>query len=218
MRPPAGLRMRGNSSAVEVPVPPIRAVGPRFRGHAVMAHPLRHRSADRPRDLALRVGHGDVLIGNAESREGNQQIVDRSRALRLGDVGCERVRIMRDPALRVLAPARVLPHDRSPDRPADLHRLRRPALGRDRLFEDIERFWPVGCQVLFRIARVGLDAHQIAPVAAAIGESPRDVTVAADDETGQAGKGHAGDALGGRRPDWIGKHHRRAIPDDRHAD
>ena len=123
---------------------------------------------------------------------------------------------MSDPVLRVLAPARVLPDDGTPDGPAHRERLRGGALGGERFLEYLECFRSLRRQVFVRVVRIGFDPHQVTPVAAGVGESPRDVAVAADDHVGETGQRHAGDLL--RRPIGIGKRQRRAIPDDRHAD
>ena len=53
--------------------------------------------------------------------------------------------------------------------------------------EDVEGLGPIGCQVLAGIARIGLDADQVAPVTAAVREAPRDVPVAATTMLGRPG-------------------------------
>ena len=147
------------------------------------------------------------------------QVVDRPRALRSGDVGRQRVRIVRHPALRVLAAARVLPDDRSPDRPANRDRLRRRRPWR-RWFRRRPRTASarpasgscVGSRGSGSMRTRSLQSppllvnpHATWPLLPTTRPGmPGSVTPVMR---------WLVDGL-----DGIGKHHRRAIPDDRHAD
>ncbi len=72
---------------------------------------------------------------------------------------------------------------------------------------------PSGVEVLRRIVRVWFDADEVAPIAAAVGEAPRHVAVAADDHGGKARQAEARDAQRVGRLHGIREGERGAVPD-----
>ena len=89
----------------------------------------------------------------------------------------------RHPRDGVFAPARIMPHDGTPDRLADFDRHARAAFHVDGLARDLER--PHSGRRAIAILRPwgrALDDDEVAPVAVRVGEAPGDVPVAAGDQ------------------------------------
>ena len=105
----------------------------------------------------------------------------------------------------------------TPDRPAHVCRLRAIAWFAEtgRIGHVCERLRSGRRQVAIGVARIGLDEDEVAPVAAGIRESPRDIAVTADDHARQPGQRDTGH----RHRLAAATHGQRcAIPDVRHVD
>ena len=66
----------------------------------------------------------------------------------------------------------------------------------DRLLEAVERPPAIGRAIAIRIGRIDFEQDDVAPVALRVGETPRDVRVAADHHGGNTGKRDADQAMG----------------------
>ena len=177
----------------------------------------RRRSSTR---CARRVGHRHVLVGNAEAGDGRHQLVDRSRALGPGDVGGERVRHRARPSAarirgRARPSTRPVPRSSSGSAPSSRPRPSRRSFPRRRRTPSARRasgtsFGSRGSGSMrtrsLQSPPVLVNPHATWPLLPTT-------------RLGNAGQRDAGDALvWPRAARRIGKDHRRAIPDDRHAD
>jgi len=87
----------------------------------------------------------------------------------------------------------VVAHHRAPDRVHDLQFHRRPAPHGDAFHDFLIHPRTRRCEVAAGVAGIGLHDHPVQPVAVAVGESPRDPAVGADDKSGCPGQGDAHD-------------------------
>ena len=125
--------------------------------------------------------------------------------------------LVSDPADRPRPVLMIVIHDRAPNRRDDLQLLVGRVLDLDGLHVMVEFAWAVGRQIRIAIIRIRLDNHNVAPISLAVGESPSDVAIAADDDrrsAGQRASSHVTQVFVsiGNRPGESG-----AIPDVGHA-
>ena len=206
--------MRGYSSGVRQPVQPPPGVAPRVRqGRIVVAHapapgPSTTSRCDRPHRRPENSAPARRRDWRRAARL-RRSSRSRSRAC-AGWWRADRARSRR-------ARAADLRHRRRRSVPSawSARRAYRHPRRRDleHLVAILERLGAVWREIPVGILRIGLDDDQVGPVAVAVGETPRDVAVAADDQHRQARQRHADQVA--RR---FGASPRRSgVRDTRHA-
>ncbi len=183
MRPSSGIDDARELRGGEVAVPAMRAVGPRLRRHAVVADALRYGAADRPRNAAR--WYRPSSRSDSECRGRRRPAAARRPIARAPGL------VMSEASARASCATQRCAYSRPRASfqtigPQMVQRIgpssTAPPLAAIVSLKTSKAFGPSGVRYFFGIARIGLDANEVAPVAAGVGESPRDVAVAADDE------------------------------------
>ena len=174
------------------PGPAAARLAPRVRQCRVVARAHRHLAHQRPADAPVphRRPESSAPVLPARfatcSASSTFVAVSKSSMRRL-----RRARMVRSPRERERPAGLVVIDDRPPARALHDEERRLGAAHADRLVAIHERLGACRDEVARGILRIGLDDDEVGPVAVAVREAPRDVTVAAGDQHGQAGQRHA---------------------------
>ena len=167
--------------------------------------------------MSLPIGNDEILGRGAQSVARVEGFLDGARRLERHDARRKPVGRVRHPPVGAEPSTMIRTKHGSPDRPLDVLTLRQLSRDVDDLIVVLEASPGVRGPVHAGLLRIRLEEDDVAPVSVRVGESPRNVRVAADHHRRDAGQRDAVQPVRLRTDRRIRPLERGAIPGVRHT-